>query len=1222
MRITKIELKNLHSLKGEFQIDFEKNFKKSGIFAITGETGAGKTTILDAITLALFKRIPRHDNNKSLSDLVVTKGEKEAFSRVFFSVRERQFLAEWRVKKKRNNDFDHDEHFLYEFNNENYENISQKKKETEALIQELTGLDFPRFKKAVLLSQGEFAEFLHTNTKEKAAILEQISGSFIYSEISKLIYDKNDKFVAEKKNAEARKKQYIGQLLSDEDLLLKKNELTILENDLQEAAIKAEKLRAESNILAEIFSLEAKCREIAAESARLREQKKTLLPDLLRLEKHIKLNPFLTDLLRLKSFSEMSEKKKADLKLVEITSSETKQRLKNFENIVYQAEKIESSCKTSLLNSEKIYHENIIPLREKRAALLPFEKNLLAEMEEKQEISRENAQKIENLKTSLLKVDKEILHFEKQISESLVFENFNTEILAGKLREMFLLAEKVKNNNREIDKQKQEIEELNLKIAETNKQKIALSEKISEEQNKTEVLLRKSTELLAGESQEFWENEKKLSENRIFNLKNAVSLAQKKTDLQLNADKNASELREVNLKLTECLSQQITDNQALENLQRKYDLSKKELLFAHSLKSFTAHRASLSEGEPCPLCGSAHHPFAEDLPDFMTEDEAAKNEKEAEKLLKKIIEKIASSENTIAVAKNEIKNLTNKEAETTEYLAKIQQEFDETLNLLALGEISGKNSFEELLAQKQKYFAEIKEKLEKWQNTQKMLAESEKILNEKKIIEPKLAAELSILQEKITQVKQKNKEFSLENEAFKQSGAALKEECKLLTEKIQKKLPAQAEQINDLLNDINRHKIDLIDLKNKLTEFRQEKISFEENLTQTLHYHDKILSEKALREEKLAETKREIAIFDVELSKFFDAQPPDIYLQKLKDDCFDAQNNLDELKKQQNALQNELNIAENRQKDLLKEFREIEENAANLRRELLKKLPEQGFENIEAAQNSVLAPEEVEKIELMKRENDKQILTAERDEKNVQQQLAEKKQKTDENRSQEDIQNLILKNEFFTKEKNKERDNLNYILNKHRDSAEEIKQIEREYKQIFEKAETWATLARIAGQKDGNSEFRQFAQKLTLEKLIQYANKHLFSLNKRYEILQKEDEDLGLFIIDRYQNDLVRPVKTLSGGETFLLSLALALGLSDLARGKNVKTESLFIDEGFGTLDANSLEDAIIAIENLRGGNKLIGVISHVDLLKQRIAAQIEVVKKHGGASEIRIKPA
>ena len=157
----------------------------------------------------------------------------------------------------------------------------------------------------------------------------------------------------------------------------------------------------------------------------------------------------------------------------------------------------------------------------------------------------------------------------------------------------------------------------------------------------------------------------------------------------------------------------------------------------------------------------------------------------------------------------------------------------------------------------------------------------------------------------------------------------------------------------------------------------------------------------------------------------------------------------------------------------------------------------------------------------------------------------------------------------------------------------------------------------IIGSADGKV-FRAFAQGLTLKKLTELANRHLLQLNGRYLIHKPNDKDLALEIIDQHHANNIRSIHTLSGGESFLVSLALALGLSDLA-GRNTQIKSLFIDEGFGTLDESALDLAITTLENLQSIGKRIGVISHVHALKERITTQIQVQKKGSGFSDLVI---
>jgi exonuclease SbcC len=163
----------------------------------------------------------------------------------------------------------------------------------------------------------------------------------------------------------------------------------------------------------------------------------------------------------------------------------------------------------------------------------------------------------------------------------------------------------------------------------------------------------------------------------------------------------------------------------------------------------------------------------------------------------------------------------------------------------------------------------------------------------------------------------------------------------------------------------------------------------------------------------------------------------------------------------------------------------------------------------------------------------------------------------------------------------------------------------------------WGRLKELIGSADG-AKFSRFAQSLTLRQLIGLANEHLKVLAERYRLMAAEGDELDLRIVDLYQANVDRPMESLSGGESFLASLALALGLSELA-SRHHPIDSLFIDEGFGTLDSETLEVALSALENLRAGGKTIGLISHVDLLKERLTTQVRVVRGSGGTSRIEV---
>ncbi len=175
------------------------------------------------------------------------------------------------------------------------------------------------------------------------------------------------------------------------------------------------------------------------------------------------------------------------------------------------------------------------------------------------------------------------------------------------------------------------------------------------------------------------------------------------------------------------------------------------------------------------------------------------------------------------------------------------------------------------------------------------------------------------------------------------------------------------------------------------------------------------------------------------------------------------------------------------------------------------------------------------------------------------------------------------------------------------DNRQRQRALMAEMKQASQQVEDWGYLNALIGSKEGDK-FRKFAQGLTLDNLVWLANHQLTRLHGRYLLQRKASDALELEVVDTWQADAVRDTRTLSGGESFLVSLALALALSDLVSHKT-RIDSLFLDEGFGTLDSETLDAALDALDALNASGKTIGVISHVEAMKERIPVQIKVKK-------------
>ncbi|ENU0752615.1 TPA: exonuclease subunit SbcC [Klebsiella michiganensis] len=209
-------------------------------------------------------------------------------------------------------------------------------------------------------------------------------------------------------------------------------------------------------------------------------------------------------------------------------------------------------------------------------------------------------------------------------------------------------------------------------------------------------------------------------------------------------------------------------------------------------------------------------------------------------------------------------------------------------------------------------------------------------------------------------------------------------------------------------------------------------------------------------------------------------------------------------------------------------------------------------------------------------------------------------------RVQEQLQQLTT----LLRENSARQGEIRQQLKQNAENQQRQQSLRQQMERAAQEVEDWGWLNALIGSREGDK-FRKFAQGLTLDNLVWLANHQLNRLHGRYLLQRKASNALELEVVDTWQADAVRDTRTLSGGESFLVSLALALALSDLVSHKT-RIDSLFLDEGFGTLDSETLDTALDALDALNASGKIIGVISHVEAMKERIPVQIKVKKING----------
>ncbi|WP_029331323.1 SbcC/MukB-like Walker B domain-containing protein [Gillisia marina] len=328
-------------------------------------------------------------------------------------------------------------------------------------------------------------------------------------------------------------------------------------------------------------------------------------------------------------------------------------------------------------------------------------------------------------------------------------------------------------------------------------------------------------------------------------------------------------------------------------------------------------------------------------------------------------------------------------------------------------------------------------------------------------------------------------------------------------------------------------------------------------------------------------------------------------------DCRELENKWLQLIQQKEHFSENLKLAETK-------ISELKNKVLVLEPELAKELSKKGFSTIPEAISALLSDRLYNDLRTERDSLRTEIASATATLKVISSQLDLLKTKDVEETSEQLQEQLNSKKQQLEslQEENKE---LDRILKNHEDSLLKMKAIQLEIAEKEKKSKRWTLLNELIGDATGKK-FNDFAQDLTLSQLLHLANIRLKDLTDRYLIDKPSaDEDDGLVAIDQHMGGQRRSVKTLSGGETFILSLSLALALSDLA-SKNVEINSLFIDEGFGTLDPETLDQTLDTLERLQAeSSKTIGIISHVDSLKERIATQIKLSRNGQGYSSLEV---
>ena len=1210
MKILAIRLKNLASLAGEQVIDFTAEpLASAGLFAITGPTGAGKSTILDALCLALFGSTPRLDSVSPLNKVpdgdaeigggdernLLRRGCGSGYAEVdFIGVDGRRYRARWEVKRARekiDGRLQASSQSLADLDSGQLL-ASGKKREFRELLEARLGLNLAQFTRAVLLAQSEFAAFLKADDNERGTLLEKLTDTGLYSRLGQAAFEASKRA----REALAQLQQQAGgvQPLEPEARQALEDQHNQQTTELKSLQQQLKALEQQRQWLAELRRLESD-RSAARTQLQEAEDEHERLADARRiLALFEQLAPQRHRFIRASELTPLLAKTDETLVRHEREQAEVQRRLDELEQACRAAKEALEAAEQALKSAVPALAQ--ARREEERLSHLG---NDLREAHEHAE-QTEAATKAGELKLAQLHQQQEqaaqqLDALDEQLARSAELQPLYAAWngYRPRLQQAVQIAARLRQGRAELPALETAAHAAETAQTSARQALDALQAQIGGETSEQLAQLTAQLDTWRAAEREFETLQRLWSRQQ--------QLVAQQRSLQSEQNRQQGELEALTQAGKAARNERDDAQKALQLVQAL--LERQRLARSANVEAL---RAALVPGEPCNVCGSLEHPWHDGQALLAALDQQDEREAEqAQRQLQVQDERLQALRDQHIALTGETKRNAQRLAEIVEELALLQPQ------LVAL------SAYAELLTQ-----AETAQ--QSWLDSRLATLKADITAANARQRELLTLQQRSEAQQKAWQSAreacvQATQALAGQRDAIARDDARLAEELAELAGLLPAALlerwrEAPAETFMQLDGQVEARRQQL-EQQAQLTEVRQQcQTALEHEQLQQQHRFERHqacvarLTELQAREQACSQSLRQSLGQQPSAQAW--QQQLEQTIQSARQQQAEVDRQLNEARLELTRLAGEQQNCSQRRDELLAERRALDEELATWRRAH----PE--LDDATLAQLLHMEDALLDEARQRLRDNSEQLARCRERLEGCDQRIAAHRQQHAEMPDAE-----TLEQQFATQQASCDQAERHCaearaaLLDDDRRRNQSLALLAQIATATTEH-QRWGRIAALIGSSDGGA-FRKIAQGYNLDLLVQHANVQLRQLARRYR-LKRGGSPLGLLVMDTEMGDELRSVHSLSGGETFLVSLALALGLASMASSK-LRIESLFIDEGFGSLDPESLQIAMDALDSLQAQGRKVAVISHVAEMHERIPVQIQVQRQGNGQSGLRI---